>query len=97
MTTKPPPAAASWAHRAVPAQALRGCLTGGGGVRFGVGRRKGRSRVGEGAMFVQTTGSRRAAAVTKASKVRCPFLRTDNEASRCFISLLECVFYQQRL
>jgi hypothetical protein len=81
MTTNPPLAAASGAaQRAVPAQALRGRLTGGGGVRFGVGRRKMRSRAGDGAMLVQTTGGRRAAAtaaVTRASKVRYPFVRTD--------------------
>jgi len=56
MTTNPPLAAASGAQRAMPAQALRGRLTGGGGVRFGVGRRKRRSRAEDGAMFCTTYG-----------------------------------------
>lgn len=61
MTTKPPPAAASGAQRAVPAQALRGRLTGGGGMRLGVGRRKMRIRAGDGAMLYKqrVTGERR--------------------------------------
>jgi hypothetical protein len=57
-------------------------------VRLGVGRRKRRSRAGDGAMLAQTTGSRRAAAVTQASKrggVRL-FGRI-TKASRGFISL----------